>query len=127
MLRSLRIENLVLVREGELVPGPGLTAITGETGAGKTILTQAVGLLLGAKGDAGIVGATGTEAYVEAELDVPEGFFDDDELSGLAELAPGGRARTRARTPRLRATVAHAPTRGAAPWRARISPRRPSA
>ena len=88
MLRSLRIENLVLVREGELAPGPGLTAITGETGAGKTILTQAVGLLLGAKGDAGIVGAAGTEAYVEAELDVPEGFFDDDELSGLAELAP---------------------------------------
>ena len=69
-------------------PGPGLTAITGETGAGKTILTQAVGLLLGAKGDAGIVGAAGTEAYVEAELDVPDGFFDDDELSGLAELAP---------------------------------------
>ena len=88
MLRSLRIENLVLVREGELVPGPGLTAITGETGAGKTILTQAVGLLLGAKGDAGIVGASGTEAYVEAELDVPEGFFDDDELAALAELAP---------------------------------------
>jgi len=88
LLRSLRIENLVLVREGELVPGPGLTAITGETGAGKTILTQAVGLLLGAKGDAAIVGATGTEAYVEAELDVPEGFFEDDELGGLAELAP---------------------------------------
>ena len=88
MLRSLRIENLVLVREGELAPGPGLTAITGETGAGKTILTQAVGLLLGAKGDAGIVGATGTEAYVEAELDVPDGFFEDEELSGLAELAP---------------------------------------
>jgi len=88
LLRSLRIENLVLVRDGELAPGPGLTAITGETGAGKTILTQAVGLLLGAKGDAGIVGAAGTEAYVEAELDVPEGFFEDDELSALAELAP---------------------------------------
>ena len=88
MLRSLRIENLVLVRDGELAPGPGLTAITGETGAGKTILTQAVGLLLGAKGDAGIVGATGAEAYVEAELDVPDGFFDDEELGGLAELAP---------------------------------------
>ncbi len=88
MLRSLRIENLVLVRDGELAPGAGLTAITGETGAGKTILTQAVGLLLGAKGDAGIVGAAGTEAYVEAELDVPDGFFDDDELATLAELAP---------------------------------------
>ena len=42
-----------------------MTAITGETGAGKTILTQAVGLLLGAKGDAGIVGAAGTEAYID--------------------------------------------------------------
>ena len=88
LLRSLRIENLVLVRHGELAPAPGLTAITGETGAGKTILTQAVGLLLGAKGDAGIVGTGGGEAYVEAELDVPEGFFDDDELAALAELAP---------------------------------------
>ena len=78
----------MLVREGELAPGAGLTAITGETGAGKTILTQAIGLLLGAKGDAGTIGAAGTEAYVEAELDLPEGFFDDEELAGLAELAP---------------------------------------
>jgi DNA repair protein RecN (Recombination protein N) len=88
LLRSLRIENLVLVRDGELAPGPGLTAITGETGAGKTILTQAVGLLLGAKGDAAVIGAAGTEAYVEAELDTPDGFLDDDELFALAELAP---------------------------------------
>ena len=78
----------MLVREGELAPAAGLTAITGETGAGKTILTQAVGLLLGAKGDASIVGAAGAEAYVEAELDLPEGFLDDEELTALAELAP---------------------------------------
>jgi DNA repair protein RecN (Recombination protein N) len=88
LLRSLRIENLVLVRDGTLEPGPGLTAITGETGAGKTILTQAVGLLLGAKADASIVGVAGGEAYVEAELDLPEGFLDDDEHAALAELAP---------------------------------------
>jgi DNA repair protein RecN (Recombination protein N) len=88
LLRSLRIENLVLVRDGELAPGAGLTAITGETGAGKTILTQAIGLLLGSKGDAGIVGAAGTEAYVEAELHLPDGFLDDEELAVLAELAP---------------------------------------
>jgi DNA repair protein RecN (Recombination protein N) len=88
LLRSLRIENLVLVRDGELAPAAGLTAITGETGAGKTILTQAVGLLLGAKGDAGVVGAAGAEAYVEAELDLPDGFLDDEELAALAELAP---------------------------------------
>ena len=88
MLRSLRIENLVLVREGELTPADGLTAITGETGAGKTILAQAIGLLLGAKGDAGTIGAAAGEAYVEAELDFPEGFLEDEELAGLAELAP---------------------------------------
>jgi DNA repair protein RecN (Recombination protein N) len=88
LLRSLRIENLVLVREGELAPASGLTAITGETGAGKTILAQAVGLLLGAKGDAGAIGAAAAEAYVEAELDVPDDFFEDEELAGLAELAP---------------------------------------
>ena len=88
MLRSLRIENLVLVREGELTPADGLTAITGETGAGKTILAQAIGLLLGAKGDAGTIGAAAGEAYVEAELDLPEGFLEDEELAGLAELAP---------------------------------------
>ena len=52
MLRSLRIENLVLIRKAELDFGPGLNVITGETGAGKTILAQAIGLLLGAKGDA---------------------------------------------------------------------------
>jgi DNA repair protein RecN (Recombination protein N) len=88
LLRSLRIENLVLVREGELAPAAGLTAITGETGAGKTILAQAIGLLLGAKGDAGAIGAAAGEAYVEAELDLPDGFLEEEELAGLAELAP---------------------------------------
>ena len=88
MLRRLRIENLVLIRRAELVFGPGLNAITGETGAGKTILAQAIGLLLGARGDSALVGPDGDEAYVEAELDPPLGFFDDDELSTLAELRP---------------------------------------
>jgi DNA repair protein RecN (Recombination protein N) len=88
LLRSLRIENLVLIREADLAPAAGLNAITGETGAGKTILAQAFGLLLGAKGDVAAVGPGASEAYVEAEFDVPEGFFEDDELESLAELAP---------------------------------------
>jgi DNA repair protein RecN (Recombination protein N) len=88
MLRRLRIENLVLIREAELTFAPGLNAITGETGAGKTILAQAIGLLLGAKGDAGYIGADGAEAYVEAELDLPAGLLDEDELAALAELRP---------------------------------------
>jgi DNA repair protein RecN (Recombination protein N) len=82
VLRRLRIENLVLIREAELELAPGLNAITGETGAGKTILTQAVGLLLGAKGDDSYVGPAAEEAYVEAELQLP------DELDELAELRP---------------------------------------
>ena len=88
MLRGLRIENLVLIRRAELALGPGLNAITGETGAGKTILAQAIGLLLGARGDAALVGPDGDDAYVEAELDPPPGFFDDDELTAIAELRP---------------------------------------
>ena len=90
MLRRLTIRNLVLIREAELELAPGLNAITGETGAGKTILAQAIGLLLGARGDASYVGPDGPEAYVEAELDVPLGFFDEDELAPLAELRPEG-------------------------------------
>jgi DNA repair protein RecN (Recombination protein N) len=78
MLRRLRIENLVLIREAELELAPGLNVITGETGAGKTIFAQAIGLLLGAKGDDGFVGPAGAEAYVEAEL----------ESDALAELRP---------------------------------------
>jgi DNA repair protein RecN (Recombination protein N) len=88
VLRRLRIENLVLIREAELELSPGLNAITGETGAGKTILAQAVGLLLGAKGDAAAIGAGGEEAYVEAELDLPDAFLEDDGLEALAELRP---------------------------------------
>ena len=62
VLRRLTIENLVLIRRAELDFAPGLNAITGETGAGKTILAQAVGLLLGAKGEASYIGADASEA-----------------------------------------------------------------
>jgi DNA repair protein RecN (Recombination protein N) len=88
MLRRLRIENLVLIQDAELTFAPGLNAITGETGAGKTILAQAIGLLLGAKGDTAYIGAAGAEAYVEAELDLPVGLLEEDELSALADLRP---------------------------------------
>jgi DNA repair protein RecN (Recombination protein N) len=86
VLRRLRIENLVLIRDAELELDEGLNAITGETGAGKTILSNAIGLLLGAKGEAAAIGAAAEEAYVEAEFDLP----DDEVLGGLAELRPEG-------------------------------------
>jgi DNA repair protein RecN (Recombination protein N) len=90
VLRRLRIENLVLIREAELAFAPGLNAITGETGAGKTILAQAIGLLLGAKGDLAAVGPAAPEAYVEAEFELPEGLLDEDGLEALGELRPDG-------------------------------------
>jgi DNA repair protein RecN (Recombination protein N) len=86
VLRRLLISNLVLIQSAGLDLDPGLNAITGETGAGKTILSNAVGLLLGARGDAGLLGAAGDEAYVEAEFDA----VDDDALGPLAELRPEG-------------------------------------
>ena len=122
MLRRLRIENLVLIREAELDLAPGLNAITGETGAGKTILAQAVGLLLGTKGDDSFVGPAGDEAYVEAELDLPA---DDEEADALFELSP--RTRRRCSSPgACSRTGAPAPTPGAARPRARTSPPRSS-
>ena len=86
MLRRLSISNLVLIREAGLDLDPALNVITGETGAGKTILSNAIGLLLGARGDAGLIGAEGDEAYVEAEFDA----VDDDALGSLADLRPEG-------------------------------------
>jgi DNA repair protein RecN (Recombination protein N) len=88
LLRRLRIENLVLIRSAELEFGPGLNAITGETGAGKTILAQAIGLLLGARGDQSLIGPDGQEAYVEAELDLGEGVLDEEGFEALEELQP---------------------------------------
>jgi DNA repair protein RecN (Recombination protein N) len=88
VLRRLRIQNLVLIREADLEPAPGLNAITGETGAGKTILAQAIGLLLGAKGDAGFVGPGAEEAYVEAEFELRPGLLEEEGLEALAELQP---------------------------------------
>ena len=88
MLRRLRIENFVLIREADLAFAPGLNAVTGETGAGKTILAQAIGLLLGAPGDPAYLGPGAQEAYVEAELDLPDGALDD--IESLAELRPEG-------------------------------------
>jgi len=86
VLLRLRISNLVLIQEAELELAPGLNAITGETGAGKTILTNAIGLLLGSRGDAALIGAAGDEAYVEAEFD----GVDDEQLGELAGLRPDG-------------------------------------
>ena len=55
MLHEIRIENLGVIGRASLALGPGLTVVTGETGAGKTMVLTALGLLLGAKADSATV------------------------------------------------------------------------
>ena len=71
MLRQLAIHNVVLVERLELEFEPGLGVLTGETGAGKSILLDALGLALGARADSGLVRAGQESAAVSAEIDLP--------------------------------------------------------
>src|SRR5829696_7137113 len=73
MLRQLAIHNVVLVERLELDFERGLGVLTGETGAGKSILLDALGLALGARADAGLVRAGQESAAVSAEIELPPG------------------------------------------------------
>ncbi len=88
MLLELRVENLLLIERAELRFAPGLNAITGETGAGKTVLAHALDLLLGGKPRPGIVRPGAGEAYVEGAFELPEGLFDGEALEDLRERLP---------------------------------------
>ena len=90
MLVELRVRNLLLIESAELALDRGLNAITGETGAGKTMLAQALDLLLGGKPRRGIVRPGAEEAYVEAVFSAPAGLADDPELAELADRIPLG-------------------------------------
>jgi DNA repair protein RecN (Recombination protein N) len=76
VLEELRVENLLLIERAELRLGPGLNVLTGETGAGKTVLAHALDLLLGGKPRPGIVRPGASEAYVEGVFAVPEALRD---------------------------------------------------
>ena len=71
MLLELRVENLLLIERAELRLAPGLNVLTGETGAGKTVLAHALDLLLGGRARAGIVRPGAAEAYVEGVFELP--------------------------------------------------------
>jgi DNA repair protein RecN (Recombination protein N) len=87
-LTELRVENLGIIPELSLVLGDGLTAITGETGAGKTLLVEALQLLLGERADPLLVRAGAAEARVEGR------FLAGDEECVLARVVPrDGRSR----------------------------------
>jgi DNA repair protein RecN (Recombination protein N) len=90
MLRELRIENLLLIERAELRLGEGLNAITGETGAGKTVLAHSLDLLMGGKAKGNIVRPGAGEAWVEGVFDLPEGLMEEPEMAELAERLPEG-------------------------------------
>jgi len=72
MLLELRVENLLLIERAELRLAPGLNVLTGETGAGKTVLAHALDLLLGGRARSGIVRPGADEAYVEGAFELTE-------------------------------------------------------
>src|SRR4051812_2764431 len=103
MLLELRAENLLLIERAELRLAPGLNVLTGETGAGKTVLAHALDLLLGGKARTGIVRPGAGEAYVEGVFEVPAPLRalladrlaspDDEELVLARRVTAEGRTR----------------------------------
>jgi len=100
MLEELRVENLLLMDRAELRLASGLNALTGETGAGKTLLAHALDLLLGGRARKGIVRPGAAEAYVEGVFGVPSSLAGSELLpTGAQEIVlarrvwPDGRTR----------------------------------
>ena len=90
MLAELSIDDLVLIAGARLEFSPGLNVITGETGAGKTLLAQAIGLLMGQKGGDELVRPGAARALVQALFE-----SGDETLAVARELPRGGRSRAR--------------------------------
>jgi len=102
MLRRLSLKDFVIVDALELEFGPGLSVLTGETGAGKSILIDALQLALGARADAGVVREGRTRSEIAAEFDSPAslaqwlddaGFAADDTLLLRRVVDAQGRSR----------------------------------
>ncbi len=86
MIRSLDIRGLVVIDHAELVLPMGLSVITGETGAGKTVVAQALGLLAGAAADSDQVRPGAKHALVQATLALPDGYWEALDPNGA--IAP---------------------------------------
>lgn len=103
MLQTLHIENYALIRETDIRFGDGFTAITGETGAGKSILLGALGLLLGQRADSAVLADKERKCVVESRFDIAglalQPLFDeadvdyDDLLILRREILPAGKSR----------------------------------
>ena len=103
MLRRLSVENYALIEKLEMELDPHLNIITGETGAGKSILLGALGLLLGAKNDGSAMKDAARNCVVEGTFDLSgrgmESFFDENDLDYAPEthvtrmITPAGKSR----------------------------------
>ncbi len=107
MLVELAVSDLGVIDRARLVLGPGLTALTGETGAGKTMLVEAISLLLGARADADLVRPGAREAVVEGR------FLEGDDEVVLTRVVPRD-GRSRAYVDGRMATASALAERGAA-------------
>jgi len=100
MLLELSVQNLLLIEDARLELAPGLNVITGETGAGKTVLAGALDLLLGGRARAGIVRPGAAEAYVEGVFELPDSLEHEQLAADAGELVLarriGADGRTRA-------------------------------
>ena len=99
-LVELRVRNLGVIDDVTIALSPGTTALTGETGAGKTLVVEALGLLLGGRADPAVVRAGADEATVEGRFSRPSGGPDPhhdpdtpDELLLARSVARAGRSR----------------------------------
>jgi len=103
MLKSLQIQNYALIRQLEIEPSPGLNMITGETGAGKSIMIGAVGLLLGNRVDTKVLYDKDEKCIVEGTFFIGDyhlkGLFDSNDLDYQEEtiirreISPSGKSR----------------------------------
>ncbi len=103
MLRHLTVENYALIERLDMTLSPRLNIITGETGAGKSILLGALGLVLGNRADIATLKESGRNCVVEAEFDVEayglEEFFEENDLEWAATttirrvITPAGKSR----------------------------------
>src|SRR5205823_10258591 len=89
MLRFLRIEHLAVIEALEVEFEPGLNVLTGETGAGKSMLVEAVGLLLGGRASADLIRTGESQATVQAVFDTSSG----GEMIVRREITSQGRSR----------------------------------
>jgi len=87
VLTEISVENVVLIEEATLELDPGLNAVTGETGAGKTLLATALQMLLGGRARADAVRAGAERAVIEGEFVLPEGVVERTLHDALGDLA----------------------------------------